>query len=264
MERLEDGGGAAGGGAADRHPDRAGPLRADPVRRPAGEPAPSAGRLVAATDRARFRAVEFLARVEARGGTEIAPALARALQYFPSPLEPERERILLFVTDGQVGNEDQLLHQVREQAQDCRIFAVGIDRAVNASLLERLAGYGGGHFDLVESEDRLDEVLRAVHRRMGAPLLTGLRLEPALAEMAPDAVDLFPGVPLRLGGWLSGSATRARFRDRARPRWPTVPPDPDTGRDPGQRGAHDLGPGAGTRSGAPLRCRAAAIPPEPG
>jgi len=168
------------------------------------EPPPSAGRLVAATDRARFRAVEFLARVEARGGTEIAPALARALQYFPSPLEPERERILLFVTDGQVGNEDQLLHQVRQQAQGCRIFTVGIDRAVNASLLERLAGYGGGHCELVESEDRLDEVLRAVHRRMGTPLLTDLRLEPALAEMAPDAVDLFPGVPLRLGGWLSG------------------------------------------------------------
>jgi Ca-activated chloride channel family protein len=168
------------------------------------EPAPSAGRLVAATDRNRFRAVEFLARVEARGGTEIAPALNRALQYFPDPPDAGRERILLFVTDGQVGNEDQLLHQIQQQARHCRIFAVGIDQAVNASLLERLASYGGGHCELVESEDRLDEVLRAVHRRLGAPLLTDIRLEPALEDVAPDTVDLFPGVPVRLGGRLRG------------------------------------------------------------
>ena len=168
------------------------------------EPAPSAGQLVSATDRARFRAVEFLARVEARGGTEIVPALTRALQYFPSPPDPGRERVLLFVTDGQVGNEDHLLRQIQNHARGCRIFAIGIDRAVNASLLERLASYGGGHCELVESEDRLDEVLRAVHRRLGAPLLTDVRLEPALEDLAPDATDLFPGVPLRLGGRFAG------------------------------------------------------------
>ncbi len=169
------------------------------------EPAPSAGQLIAATDRQRFRAVEFLAKVEARGGTEIGPALKRALAYFPDPPDPDRERIVLFVTDGQVGNEDQLLRQVEQSAQGCRIFTVGIDRAVNVALLERLAGYGGGHFELVESEDRLDEVLCAVHRRLGAPVLTDVRLEPALTDMAPEVADLFPGVPLRLGGQWPGS-----------------------------------------------------------
>ena len=169
------------------------------------EPAPSAGQLIAATDRQRFRAVEFLAKVEARGGTEIGPALKRALAYFPDPPNPDRERIVLFVTDGQVGNEDQLLRQVEKTAQGCRIFTVGIDHAVNVALLERLAGYGGGHFELVESEDRLDEVLCAVHRRLGAPVLTEVRLEPALQEMAPEVADLFPGVPLRLGGQWPGS-----------------------------------------------------------
>lgn len=104
------------------------------------------------------------------------------------------------MTDGQVGNEDQLLRQVKQHAKDCRIVSVGIDRAVNASLLERLAGYGGGWFERVESEDRLDAVLRAMHRRLGAPLLTDLRLTPALAEATPEVADLFPGVPLRLAG----------------------------------------------------------------
>jgi hypothetical protein len=35
-----------------------------------------------------------------------------------------------------------------------------------------------------------------MHRRLGAPLLTDVRLEPALEDLAPDATDLFPGVPL--------------------------------------------------------------------
>ena len=90
--------------------------------------------------------------------------------------------------------------------QTCALpISVGIDQAVNAALLERLASYGGGHFELVESEDRLDEVLHVMHRRLGAPLLTDIRLEPALADHAPDVSDLFPGVPLRLGGRWRGS-----------------------------------------------------------
>jgi hypothetical protein len=218
------------------------------------EPAPSAGRLVAATDRVRFRAVEFLARVEARDGTEIAPALTRALGYFPPTPEPDRERILLFITDGQVGNEDPLLRQVHQQARDCRIFAVGIDRAVNASLLERLAGYGGGHCALVESEDRLDDVLRAVHRRLGAPLLTDVRLEPALEERAPDTVDLFPGVPLRLGGRWSGPApaqvvVTGRAPDGQIFRQTLIPVET------ADSAVHALGAGAGAGSGAPVRRR---------
>jgi len=87
------------------------------------------------------------------------------------------------------------LRQVHQQAQDCRIFTVGIDRAVNASLLERLAAYGGGHCELVESEDRLDEVLRAMHRRLGAPLLTDVRLEPICSPASPC-------------GWAGGSPDR--------------------------------------------------------
>ena len=164
------------------------------------EPAPSAGRLIAATDRHRFQAVECLSRIEARGGIEIASALTCALQIFSHSDDPYRERILLLITNGQVGNENALLQQVQAQAVHCRIFTVGIDQAVNASLLERLATYGGGHCELVESEDRLDVVLHMMHRQLGAPLLTDVCLEPALIEHTPDVSDLFPGVPLRLSG----------------------------------------------------------------
>src|SRR5207245_1352404 len=70
--------------------------------------------LAAASDRNRFRAVEFLAKVEARGGTEMAQPLDLAVQQLTAaeearPGEPRRDRILVLITDGQVGNEDQIL-----------------------------------------------------------------------------------------------------------------------------------------------------------
>jgi Ca-activated chloride channel homolog len=61
---------------------------------------------VEASDRNRFRAVEFLATLEARGGTEMAAPLLRAAD-LPGTGYRDRDRILVLVTDGQIGNEDQ-------------------------------------------------------------------------------------------------------------------------------------------------------------
>jgi Ca-activated chloride channel family protein len=164
-------------------------------------------RLAAASDRNRFRAVEFLARIEARGGTEMAEPLARAVEELTSHADKGRDRILVLVTDGQVGNEDQLLRQLGARDREVRIFTLGIDRAVNAAFLQRLADLGkGGGSELVESEDRLDEVMDQVHRRIGAPVLTGLRLEPAGLRVVPGSVvpsrlpDLFADAPLLVLG----------------------------------------------------------------
>src|SRR5262249_5946581 len=56
--------------------------------------------LIEATDRNRFRAVEFLGRIEARGGTEMAHPLERAVQQLASAAghPPDgRDRILVLV-----------------------------------------------------------------------------------------------------------------------------------------------------------------------
>jgi Ca-activated chloride channel family protein len=165
--------------------------------------------LVPATDRNRFRAVEFLAAVGARGGTDMAPSLDRAVTELnggacgtAGTAVAHRDRVLVLVTDGQVGNEDQILRHLGARLGGIRIFTLGIDQAVNEGFLRRLAGLGGGACEVVESEDRLDEVMAQVHRRIGTPLLTGLRLEPAGIQIVPGTLvpgrlpDLFAGAPL--------------------------------------------------------------------
>jgi Ca-activated chloride channel family protein len=169
-------------------------------------------RLVDATDRQRFRAVEALARVEARGGTEIAAPLARALAMLAGGTD-DRERVIVLVTDGQVGNEDDVLRQVAPNLRNIKVFTLGIDQAVNAAFLRRLAAAGGGLCELVESEDRLDAVMAKVHRRIGTPIATELAvratgLELERGTLAPGKLpDVYAGAPVVIFGRYLGAAT---------------------------------------------------------
>src|SRR6266511_1390901 len=124
----------------------------------------------------------------------------------------ERDRVLVLVTDGQVGNEDQLLRESAGLLRGVRVHTVGIDQAVNAGFLGRLAAAGRGRCELVESEDRLDRAMDRIHQRIGSPLVTGLTVEPDGLALAADAMaparvpDLFPGVPLVVPGLYHGTA----------------------------------------------------------
>ena len=78
----------------------------------------------------------------------------------------------------------------------------------------RLAELGRGRCELVESEDRLDEVMEAIHRQIGTPLLTDLALEPEGFTIEPDSLvperlpDLFAGGTSAGTGAVPGSACR--------------------------------------------------------
>ena len=162
--------------------------------------------LVEATDRARFAAVEWLAKVEQRGGTEMAQPLAEAADLLAGG-DVERDRVLVFVTDGQVGNEAQILKLLGQRLKKTRVFALGIDQAVNAGFMNRLAALGAsGEAELVESEDRVDEVLARCHRRIDTPALSELSITIEDGDLVADTVapsrlpDVFDGVPAVIAG----------------------------------------------------------------
>jgi Ca-activated chloride channel homolog len=186
---------------------------------------PGLDTLVSASDASRWVAVEWLARLEARGGTEMLHPLSAAATMLAGAAPADtrdaaaRDRFLVLVTDGQVAAEDQILAALTQVTGRTRIFALGIDQAVNAGFLRRLAALGAGRCELIESEDRLDEVMTSLHRRISPPLVTGLRVESAELELAADETtparmpDLFPGAPCTLSG---------RWRAAAPPTAPTL------------------------------------------
>jgi Ca-activated chloride channel homolog len=153
-----------------------------------------------ASDRERFQAVTWLSSLQAHGGTEMQAPLQTAARVLQSS-SLERDRVMVFITDGQVGNEAQLLASLGNSLHGVRLFALGIDQAVNAGFLNRLAALGGqGEAELVESEDRLDEVLSRCHRRIETPAIRDIHIEAIgphqLTQQAPARTpDVFVGVP---------------------------------------------------------------------
>lgn len=167
--------------------------------------------LAYATDRTRFKAVEDIAKIEARGGTELAQPLQLAVKTLAGG-QDDRERVVVLVTDGQVGNEDHILREIAPSLRNVRVFTLGIDQAVNAGFLKRLAAAGGGLCELVESEDRIDDVMAKVHRRIGTPVATDLRLDThgldvAATTIAPAKLpDVYAGAPVVVLGRYRGRA----------------------------------------------------------
>ena len=128
---------------------------------------------VQANNQNRYRAMEWLARIDARRGTEALPALRQAVQI----LRDSRRnafRTIVLVTDGQVGNEDAIVREMNQAG--IAMFVVGVDMAVNDDLLRRLAEGTGGACELVESQQRVDQVLDKLTVRLGAPVLRDIRI----------------------------------------------------------------------------------------
>ena len=175
-----------------------------------------------ATDRNRFRAVGWLSNLEARGGTEMDQPLAQAAGWLSR--SGDRDPIIVLVTDGQVAGEDMLLRQLAEASGDRmpRVFAVGIDQAVNAGFLRRLTDLGGGVCELVESEDRLDEVMDRIARRLQPPRLTDLTIESDNLTWEPSSLvpsrlpDVFAGRPVTILARHASSQGPVRVRVRGR------------------------------------------------
>lgn len=172
------------------------------------------GPWVAANERNRFRAVDFLGGIESRGGTEMAQPVLQAVERLGAS-DPARDRIVVLATDGQIGNEQQVLAAIAPKLGGLRVFTLGIDTAANEAFLKQFAALGGGACELVESEQRLDEAMDAIHRRIGAPVLTDLKLDAQGLALDAESVaprrlpDLFAGVPVTIQGRYAGEARGA-------------------------------------------------------
>lgn len=156
-------------------------------------------RLLAADEAGLEKGEAFLRGVTARGGTELDLAMREALAACARGEEGTRQPIAVLLTDGQIGDESSVLKRLQTSLGGARVFTLGVDSAVNAGFLKRLAASGGGTATFVEPGAALEDALRAVGREIGAPLVTDLELADVdagadLATLAPAVLpDLFEG-----------------------------------------------------------------------
>ena len=140
------------------------------------------------------KADAWVARLAARGGTEMLPAIQAALE---GSTPAGRLRTVLFITDGQAGDEDRLAAAVSNRRNGARFFTLGIDTAVNGALMKQLARLGGGTCELCTPTDDIEAVVAKLESRFGSPLLTGITAHGAIAARPEEAI-LFSGRPLSM------------------------------------------------------------------
>ncbi|MBU2953122.1 marine proteobacterial sortase target protein [Marinobacter sp. F3R08] len=147
------------------------------------------------------RARQYVDRLQADGGTEMAPALSLALNGPTETDDGARVRQVIFITDGAVGNEAALFQQIRQQLGNKRLFTVGIGSAPNRHFMREAARWGRGSYTAIQSPADVDGPLQALFSAMESPVLTDIRVnwpgqEAGIESFPRRPGDLFQGEPL--------------------------------------------------------------------
>ncbi len=143
------------------------------------------------------QAADFIAGLDADGGTNMAPAFDLAMGL---PTQDGLLRQIVFITDGSVGNERELLVKIGERLGDSRLFTVSIGSAPNSWFMRKAAGVGRGSHTHVGHLADVQESMSSLWLRIENPAIQNLCVDWGMdAEFYPEIVpDLYAGEPLWL------------------------------------------------------------------
>ncbi|MDR1530133.1 MAG: marine proteobacterial sortase target protein [Burkholderiales bacterium] len=150
---------------------------------------------VPVNDSTLSKARHFVSRLQADGGTEMYPALQSALSALAaSGLVGQ----VVFLTDGAVGNEEQLFSLIRDSLGERRLFTVGIGSAPNAHFMTRSAEFGRGTFTYIGDLNEVNQKMTELFYKLESPVLTNIDAQWSReTEMYPPIIgDLYAGEPL--------------------------------------------------------------------
>lgn len=117
------------------------------------------------------KAIRYINKLEPLGGTEILDPIKFALY------EKNTDKIILLFTDGQVGNEDEIIKFVENNVNRSRIFPFGIDTNVNSSFIKQLAKAGNGKAELIQPNEKIDDKIIRTFARIQTPLLEEITID---------------------------------------------------------------------------------------
>ncbi len=177
---------------------------------------------VSATASNLAQARRMVDSLNADGGTEMLPALKRAMTQASANNETVVSQIV-FITDGAVGNEQALFSSIAEHLGERRLFTVGIGSAPNSHFMRKASQFGRGSFTHIGNVSEVQEKMDGLLSKLERPVITDLQIGwPASAstEDYPAALpDLYNGEPLMLstrleGELVSGSELTASIQGR--------------------------------------------------
>ena len=143
------------------------------------------------------RALSYVNRLQAEGGTEMLPAVIRALSYQE---EEASLRQVIFITDGLIGNEEELFATLHRLLGQTRFFPVGIGSAPNGHFMRKAAQHGRGTFTYIGTAQEVQDKMNRLFVKLEQPAFLNLELEGATDgawDLLPNPLpDMYAGEPL--------------------------------------------------------------------
>jgi Ca-activated chloride channel homolog len=147
------------------------------------------------------KAIDLIDRQRGGGGTELLPALKRALAM---STEEGFSRTLILATDGYVSIEEEAFDLIRTQLGKANVFTFGIGSSVNRHLIEGLARAGMGEPFVVTQPQEALSAASQFRELIQSPLLTGIKTDFQGFEVydvePPETPDLLADRPMILFG----------------------------------------------------------------
>ena len=161
---------------------------------------------VPATGENISKAIQVIEAQRGGGGTEIVPALQRALSL---PRDEGFARTVIVITDGYINVERNVFELIRNNLSRTNFFSFGIGTAVNRYLIEGLAKAGLGEPFIVIKPEEAPGTAERFRKYVESPCLTNIQVQYKGFEaydIEPSSLpDLFAERPLILfGKWRGG------------------------------------------------------------
>lgn len=143
------------------------------------------------------QAKAFVSALQAGGGTEMVPAMRAALTD-RRDRDQGSLRQVVFLTDGEIGNDQQLFDTIAAMRGRSRVYMVGIGSAPNSFLMTRAAEIGRGTYTHIGSVQQVDQRMHELIDKLENPIVTGLTATYSETADSTPAVlpDLYHGEPV--------------------------------------------------------------------
>ncbi len=147
------------------------------------------------------RGAAYTDSLRGSGGTMMTSGIRQALAV---PAPAGALRLVVFLTDGYIGNELEALRLVESLRGDARLYAFGVGAGVNRYLLDELGRVGHGFTRYMDPTEAVADVAHELAGRIDAPVLTDIAIDwgnAPVADVTPAQLpDLFAGGSVRVQG----------------------------------------------------------------
>jgi Ca-activated chloride channel family protein len=119
------------------------------------------------------KAINVIEQQRGGGGTELLPALKRALSL---KKEDDFSRTVVIITDGYVSVEKEAFDLIRENLNNANMFAFGIGSSVNRHIIEGMAHVGMGEPFIITKQDQAAGQAECFRKMIQSPVLTQTKI----------------------------------------------------------------------------------------